>query len=462
MRVSTLPSLALLVTLFVAACQRGAGTPLGVRDAAVAEAVVVDAGATPDRAHPTATVRVPPKVSALEVNLQYACALLETKRVVCWGLVNDTWSASPALVDALPASDLVHVGGTFACARAVSDQSLHCWGHDESGQRGTRKASARGYWPPVPVLDASGAPFVAKDFLVGDDHVCVLLPNGDVSCWGSSVSGQSGLKPAHDRTGNWIPVLEPRVVFRGAVRLFGGASTSCAVNVKEELWCWGDQDSGETAPADPHVPRRIKTVSSVHAMSFASGHSCLLGEDRSVYCRGWSPGGELGRYGAPLTANDGRTFPADYRRAFGKISELAKSYVSIAAARHETCAVTTTGELECVGTPDWEMMTGRARYQTPGPAYGADGMRVRAASSAWAAGTDSTSSPPVPLPDAPVATERDVKEITAVSSTMGHRCMIDRAGALWCVGRPFAEPYSMKNQPRGPRAALVPIPLEHR
>lgn len=340
-------------------------------------AAVADAGPPP----PART-----KIVAFEVDLPYSCALTDSQKVACWD-----GDADPVWIEELPPIDRLHVGFRFACARAAADHRLWCWGMDGAGQLGRRKI-AKGSSKPVVVNGNDGKPLSVDDFLLGNSHVCVLTGDaGVVTCWGNSIDGESGVMAGHDAAGNWVPVLTPRIVFRNAKRLYGGAETSCAVNVKDELWCWGDQDAGYSSHGATAVPKRFPIPGHVKTMSFASGHSCILQEDGAVLCRGWNPGGELGSAGRPQAPMDGKgARDSDFQPAFTKIPELAGAYTDVAASRHETCAVDQQRRLQCVGTLD---VMGR---QHPGnPA----------------------------LPDA-----------VAVASTMGRRCVIDTNGAVWCIG----------------------------
>jgi len=284
----------------------------------------------------------PPKVTAVEVT-QTPCALLETHRVFCWGPLGADNAASQ-YVDGLPPVDTMHVGDGFGCARAIADQRVYCWGLDYTAQRGTGTADApetTTVHPAGQVVLADGTRVVAKDFLAGGAHACALLATGDVVCWGATMFGQAGERPGHDATGYWRAVKKPVVVFHGATRVFGGVATSCAVNAKEELYCWGDQDAGVNGAGSTFVPKKIAVPGPVRAMAFGSGHSCLLTDAPGVFCRGSNDHGDLGSAGRSLHTN------------FDHVPELSRKYVSIAAARSETCAVTTDGDVECLGALLW-------------------------------------------------------------------------------------------------------------
>lgn len=335
------------------------------------------------------------KVLAFGVSGEYGCALIETKQVFCW-----EGPDSSEYVAGLPPADAIGVGDHFGCARAVADASLYCWGIDHMGQRGTGAIdldSSAAPRTPGRVVDAKGAPLVVADFFLGGAHACALSKTGEVSCWGSSIMGESGARPGHDARGNWISVKTPTVVFRGATRIYGGQMTSCAVNASEELFCWGDQDGGYNGFGATHVPKRIAVPGPVRAMAFGSGHSCLLTDGPGVYCRGWNPGGQLGSAGTKQAPLDGRgARNSDFRAAFTKVPELSKSYAGVAASRDETCGVLHDGTVECLGTAEWPSAPEVADVAQPA---------------------------------------LQLSDVAVLKNEMGSRCALTRRGGLSCMGK---------------------------
>lgn len=383
-----------------------------------------------------------PKVKSVEIDLAYGCALYEDGRVACWG---GAGPSGPSIVVDLPQADALRVGGGFACARAKGDRSLWCWGENHMGQLGRRKASS-GSAPLAQVTTRSGAPLVVDDFIVGGAHACALA-GGEVSCWGDSGDGQCGRMTKPPARGDWPGVLEPVVVFRGATRLFGGASTVCAVDERAQLWCWGGQDAGYSGHGAVTKPKPVAVEGRVQAMSFTTGHACLLNDAGSVFCRGWNPGGQLGSAGRPQKELDGKgAWHGDFEPRFVRITELGEKYKSVAVANEETCAVSTGGEVTCLGTPYWTQPIARngvtaapspwrphcetrpasppASFPTPRPASGK--------------GTSSLSSEP-PMPTfttwacAP-RPEPGLRDVVLVTAAMGRRCTLHADGHARCVG----------------------------
>ena len=79
----------------------------------------------------------------------------------------------------------ISAGGGFACALLPSHR-VKCWGWNDGGQLGdgTTKISSG----PVPVSGITNATQVSA----GGDHTCALLSNHKVECWGGNGAGQLG------------------------------------------------------------------------------------------------------------------------------------------------------------------------------------------------------------------------------------------------------------------------------
>jgi alpha-tubulin suppressor-like RCC1 family protein len=111
--------------------------------------------------------------------------------------------------DALPSVDLglhrtasaIATGLTHVCA-ILDDHSLKCWGDNSYGQLGQGDTATRGDGtlpmgdglPPI----ALGTKRTARAVAAGHVHTCSVLDDGSVKCFGGNV-GQLGLGDATDR-----------------------------------------------------------------------------------------------------------------------------------------------------------------------------------------------------------------------------------------------------------------------
>ena len=200
-----------------------------------------------------------------------ACALLDTGKVRCWGLNAEDWdpenkrvvgrsfglgygafgTTEPIGDDEPPseAGDLelpgtaekIAVGGYHMCA-LMDDGAVRCWGSGGQGNLG----HGRGHdaigdnetaAATIPLYFES--PVV--DIAAGYWHTCVLLENGSVRCWGDGNSaGQLGI-PGTIRLGlrRHVTSVDPVRVGGPVARIFLYHDGTCAVMRAGGLRCWG-------------------------------------------------------------------------------------------------------------------------------------------------------------------------------------------------------------------------------
>lgn len=101
---------------------------------------------------------------------------------------------APVSVEGLrgPADD-VAAGATFTCA-LLSDGSVQCWGSNEFGELGLGRGDTSGNEPDS-VPRASGTvalPSPALGIAAAGVHACAVLADESVHCWGGNESGQLG------------------------------------------------------------------------------------------------------------------------------------------------------------------------------------------------------------------------------------------------------------------------------
>jgi hypothetical protein len=91
----------------------------------------------------------------------------------------------------------VEAGGGHTCA-LISDQSVRCWGSNDSGQLGDGTTTHR--WTPVSVSGLGGVAGISPGSFL---HSCARLADGTARCWGFNAQGQLGDGTTTDR---WTPV----------------------------------------------------------------------------------------------------------------------------------------------------------------------------------------------------------------------------------------------------------------
>ena len=134
-------------------------------------------------------------VKALSAGAYSACALLSDGTVSCWGantygeLGNRTTKQSarspPVKVSGLSGVTATSAGVEYACA-ILSNRTVVCWGNNQEGTLGNGTMTNAS--TPVPVSRLTNVTGIAA----GSEHTCAQLADGSFACWGNNQSGQLG------------------------------------------------------------------------------------------------------------------------------------------------------------------------------------------------------------------------------------------------------------------------------
>ena len=294
------------------------------------------------------------------------------------------------------------LGRTHSCA-ILADQTVSCWGNNDSGQLGVLPG----------VTGASGIPLKvdllgkkAKTIASGGKHTCVITSDAAVLCWGNNDKGQLGRS-----TFNPINAVEavtlPAALTKPAL-LAAGGSFSCLGNFdglylgapgeeSHSVYCFGEnltrQLATEISSGLPiPTPTRIEFEPGSQPLTH---FSLALGEDFSCGGMHISPNGAsifkaltcwgnngLGQAGAPAATTVVNRVSTSPMYAGSPVVQL----VRVAAGKAHGCAVVDLNgagkQLICWGNntkgQTGEATTG-ARPLTPIPALDASGITSLAA-----------------------------------------------------------------------------------
>jgi cysteine-rich repeat protein len=221
--------------------------------------------------------------------------------------------------------------GYFTCAR-LDDGALKCWGENDSGQLGQGDTQARGGGPDelgtnLPRIEL-GSGRHALRVAAGHYHVCAILDDGSLKCWGRNEDGQLGLGDTANRgtkpgeMSDQLPTVNlgtGRTVRSVAL----GIGHSCAVLDNGRVKCWGNNTSGQLGLGDvsargdqpgemgdalPTVD--LGTGRTAQWVAAYNEHTCALLDDDTLKCWGQNVLGQLGlgdqsnRGSAPGTMGD--------------------------------------------------------------------------------------------------------------------------------------------------------------
>ncbi|MFN8489082.1 MAG: cohesin domain-containing protein [Caldilineaceae bacterium] len=291
-------------------------------------------------------------VQAIAAGDSHTCVLLTTGSVKCWGwngagtLGDGTVNQHTVPTDVAGLSGIVQAivaGDAHTCAMLTSG-SVKCWGNNEQGQLGNGFT----YYQTTPI-DASGLTSGVKIVAAGGDHTCDLLTTGGAQCWGYNYYGQLGDGTTNAR---WAPSAVTGLT-TGVQGITGGDGHTCALTTSGGVKCWGNDASGQlgdgvntsllVTPNNPLLSFRTTPVdvtgltSGAQAVTAGSLHTCALLSGGGIKCWGSNYYGQLG---------DGTTIQ---HTAPISVTGLSSGGQMIAAGGYHTCAMLTTGGVQCWG-----------------------------------------------------------------------------------------------------------------
>ena len=181
-------------------------------------------------------VRKSKKVENVVLGLRHTCAIDKSADLWCWG--NNRYGQTgtePSAMVLRPVKagvssrkyTMVALTDNGTCATTTTNE-LYCWGYVNSWYKVKLEENS---WKENLV---SGVPGTIKRLTGGFNHMCAMLDNGDVYCWGSNVFGSVTGTPSDVRT----YVSPVKVEGLGPVNsLSAGQYRTCAGG--DVLYCWG-------------------------------------------------------------------------------------------------------------------------------------------------------------------------------------------------------------------------------
>lgn len=258
-------------------------------------------------------------------------------------------------------------GHAHTCA-LLSQGLIKCWGRNSEGQLGLGDTNQRGDDPEEMADDLRavdlGSGNAALALAAASHHTCVILDGGSVKCWGDNAFGQLGLGDTITRgndpggMGDGLPAVN---LGNGktAVALAAGGSHMCAILDDNSVKCWGWNNSGQLGlghllqigDASGEMGENLPTVSlgsGKTALALAAGgaHTCALLNDGSVKCWGSNAFGQLGRENN-VSRGGAMNEMGDYLDTVNLGSGVIA--LAVVAGGYHTCALLAGGTVKCWG-----------------------------------------------------------------------------------------------------------------
>ncbi len=208
------------------------------------------------------------------------------------------------------------VNNTLNTCVVFSNRQIKCWGHNEHGQLGLGDIRNRGGRPNqmgkfLPYIDL-GKDEKVRSLAIGWEHICALLDDQSVKCWGMNNYGQLGLGDKMNRgdgfgqMGDTLPKVDLGKNAK-AIAITAGHFHSCALLNDFSVKCWGYNFNGQLGVGDninrgdkpgqmgDALPRvDLGKNAKVLQLSTGTAHNCVLLEGHKIKCWGYNEYGELG------------------------------------------------------------------------------------------------------------------------------------------------------------------------
>jgi alpha-tubulin suppressor-like RCC1 family protein len=327
-------------------------------------------------------------VKSMSGGEDHFCAILDNDTLKCWGQAwngqlgqgngNNLGDDANEMGDNLNTVDLgtglypiaITSGDDFNCA-ILNDNSVKCWGDNNNGQLGKGHSNRLGNDPNemgdnLTKIDL-GIGRTAKQLAAGEDHVCALLDNATVKCWGRGSSGQLGqgngnnLGDDANEMGDFLPTIDLGTT-RTVKSIFAGNDTNCAILDNNTTKCWGSNSNGELGKGNTdnlgddanEMGDNLAIMdfgSNVYAKQIALGsyHGCVLLSNNTIKCWGEGTSGQLGTENTNTLGDDPNEM-GDNLQAVNIGSD--KTIYMIDSFHQNTCAVLNIDDVKCWGKGD--------------------------------------------------------------------------------------------------------------
>ncbi len=342
-----------------------------------------------------------------------------------WGSVDDdTGDLKMGSID----SGTLHSCGLKTDPFDTTIKTLWCGGINNFGQLGI--GSTANQSAPVQLKGPNTTLEDWQYVSTGHFHSCAITNAGALYCWGRNSHGQLATGNTANNASNWSllsPITEGLDDWQ---MVDAGASHTCGIKNTDELWCWGDNATGQlgnNSTIDSDTPIMVMNqVDDVAVGGYteetghtAGGHTCAIKTDGTLWCWGENDTSQLGDQPIPDPLH------IDYPRendvhlpkqiivdaaAEGFPPQFNNSWVSIKAGNRFTCGLQTDQQLYCWGDHT----------------FGQTGI-----------GIIEPSSNDIPVPVTSVISPRPIDgnhDVLDYAVGQNFACAIDSANDLWCWG----------------------------
>jgi len=305
-------------------------------------------------------------VIEISSGMHHNCALYATGTIRCWGHneFGQLGYGNTTNIDTVTLVGMVEAGSNIKQVLAAGQATcvlyqngtIRCWGNNDYGELGQGDTIHRGLSEEtkplnIPLINVGGT--VAK-LSGGYDHICALLTNGNVRCWGKGTDlGYLGYNGSNHVGDNELPVEVGDINIGGsAIDIVSGGYHTCVLLDTRRMRCWGRGQHGRLGYGNTvSIGTLIEPweagdlpLDNIASMAAGDNHTCARTLAGEMYCWGWNSFGGLGR-GNFNHLGDNESITAHGPLSLG--SDVPVSGISAGFAH--TCAVLDNGQAKCWG-----------------------------------------------------------------------------------------------------------------
>lgn len=188
-------------------------------------------------------------------------------------------------------------------------------------------------------------------------HVCLIMKNNFMRCWGNNQNFQLGRNNDGDRMfiGDDETAREGGITIGGYIQVSAGGDSTCALKSSGVVHCWGHSRDGVTGHKgglivpESTLGSRLDLPEAMIQVSTSGRHSCSVSDIGNLYCWGNNSRGELGN---ETTNNVG---DVGYVGSFSELEPVDIGFPvrQVSTGDNFTCALSTHGTVKCWGTNDF-------------------------------------------------------------------------------------------------------------
>lgn len=230
----------------------------------------------------------------------------------------------------------VSLGHGAICALST-DRTLLCWGNNYDRTL-IASSTDRMIHLPTRIALPAGEEWAAIDAGPYTVH-CGLAVSGRAFCWGSHATGSY----FHPDSRTPIQVEFPNDIRVKEVK--AGNYTGCAIDLQDDLWCWGDANYIGNGDIEPmRIPVRVPMPDNSKVTSLHMGSNvCVTTDSNKAYCWGTNGAGQLG-------LGYSQQFPYGYSWTPQLLpTPTGKTWSSITSFGDRICGIANDGTGYCAG-----------------------------------------------------------------------------------------------------------------